>query len=205
MRWSDAMDKCLTDAWVAGRTTLRIAELMSATFRTKFTKNGIVGRAGRMVAAGLLVARPSPIKPKAPPAVVKEAGEKLTPKDYERRGAAQDSRHWKQVRRQAIQRNVFDKGMVQPASPSDFQIMISTPFEGYNEQWSIDSVTESHTATFKPRARPSEPCCWLTNDARPWRYCDAPSEPGRPYCPAHQRVAVAPRTLKPIDPESLPT
>lgn len=28
-------------------------------------------------------------------------------------------------------------------------------------------------------------CQWITNDGRPWRFCDAPSVPGRSWCAHH--------------------
>ncbi len=33
------------------------------------------------------------------------------------------------------------------------------------------------------------PCCWPTNDRRPWLFCDKPSEPGKVYCRDHAKLA----------------
>jgi len=32
-------------------------------------------------------------------------------------------------------------------------------------------------------------CCWVTNDRKPFRYCEAGSVPGQVYCEAHCRAA----------------
>ncbi len=33
------------------------------------------------------------------------------------------------------------------------------------------------------------PCCWPTNDRRPWLFCEKPSEPGKSYCRTHAKLA----------------
>jgi len=43
----------------------------------------------------------------------------------------------------------------------------------------------------KPHVGRVEPCCFPIGDpgTKGFRYCDDPSEPGRPYCSAHMKVA----------------
>lgn len=40
--------------------------------------------------------------------------------------------------------------------------------------------------------RSGDPCQWLDGDERPYLQCDQPRVLGRPYCPAHHRVAYRP-------------
>lgn len=39
------------------------------------------------------------------------------------------------------------------------------------------------------RLPPGQGCQWPTSKARPWTFCDAPREDGKPYCPKHCRRA----------------
>lgn len=36
---------------------------------------------------------------------------------------------------------------------------------------------------------PIRECAWPLNDRRPWKFCDAPTEPGKPYCRDHCKQA----------------
>ena len=50
-------------------------------------------------------------------------------------------------------------------------------------------VVSAPPVVLRTEVRPLAPCCWPLNDARPWRFCDAPCGLGRSYCAEHFRVA----------------
>jgi GcrA cell cycle regulator len=66
---------------------------------------------------------------------------------------------------------------------------------------SAPAFGSGHLSPPPPAARgPVGACAWpLDHPTRPGRFlaCDAPSEPGRPYCPVHCKAAYQPRRLVP--------
>ena len=42
---------------------------------------------------------------------------------------------------------------------------------------------------------PVHECCFPLNDGRPWKFCSAETEPGRPYCAEHWQVTHIPKRV----------
>lgn len=174
MEWSDEVITQLRALWDEGHSTAEIGR------RLGVTKNAIVGKAHRLD----LPARPSPIRrdPDAVPvrrATVRRVdGPTLPPLP----SAVADG----------------DAVYVRPAPPPPRPPVTPRPV-----------VTAPVPRPILPAPRPAAPpmprpvavaprpygrvvtCCWPMGEpgTREFRFCDVPSEPGRPYCEDHIKVA----------------
>jgi GcrA cell cycle regulator len=175
MEWSDEVITQLRALWAEGYSTAEIGR------RLGVTKNAIVGKAHRLD----LPARPSPIRrdPDAAPA-----------------------------RRAAVVRRV--EGPTLPPLPSatgempqTFPIYASGPAQAVMRSAVVPRPAPPRPPAVQPRpvappaprpvAVPPRPygrivtCCWPIGEpgTHDFRFCDVPSEPGRPYCEEHVKVA----------------
>ena len=174
MEWSDEVIGQLRALWAEGHSTAEIGR------RLGVTKNAIVGKAHRLD----LPARPSPIRRDPDAAPVRRAtvrrveGPTLPPlpsaavePDYAREAALP----------------------VPPRPPVIARPVVTTP-----------PVPRAVAPAPRPAAPPPRPiavaprpygrivtCCWPVGEpgTREFRFCDVPSEPGRPYCEDHVKVA----------------
>lgn len=63
------------------------------------------------------------------------------------------------------------------------------------EEYRGDTLSKLRPDWFQPcEPKPAQPggpaktCRWVTNNARPWLFCDAPSMGGYSYCPDHKEM-----------------
>ena len=174
MEWSDEVIAQLRGLWAEGHSTAEIGR------RLGVTKNAIVGKAHRLD----LPARPSPIRrdPDVPP-----------------------------VRRSVVRRV---EGPTLPPLPSTtgetgsgFSVFTSAVAPAPVRPPVVARPIAPRPVTPQPRpAAPPPPrpvavaprpygrivtCCWPIGEpgTRDFRFCDIPSEPGRPYCEEHVKVA----------------
>ena len=178
MEWSDDVIGQLRSLWAEGHSTAEIGR------RLGVTKNAIVGKAHRLD----LPARPSPIRRDPDAAPVRRAtvrrveGPTLPPLP----SAAGEGEQPFPV--------TFTPVVAQPEPPRP--PVVARPF-----------VAAAPRPMLAPRpAAPPAPrpvvvaprpygrvvtCCWPLGEpgTREFRFCDVPSEPGRPYCEDHVKVA----------------
>ncbi len=176
MEWSDEVIGQLRALWAEGHSTAEIGR------RLGVTKNAIVGKAHRLD----LPARPSPIRrdPDAAPvrraAVRRVEGPTLPPLpsavadgEFPIYGQAATARL--PARQPVVARSIVP---VAPPMPRPVAPRPAAP---------------------PPRPVPVAPrpygrvvtCCWPIGEpgTREFRFCDVPSEPGRPYCEDHVKIA----------------
>jgi GcrA cell cycle regulator len=179
MEWSDEVISQLRGLWAEGHSTAEIGR------RLGVTKNAIVGKAHRLD----LPARPSPIRrdPDAVPVrratVRRVEGPTLPPLP----SAVQDP--GPPVALAPVQ------PVAVPVRPPVIARPIATPPPMPRP------VVAQPRAVAAPPLRPvivaPRPygrivtCCWPLGEpgTREFRFCDVPSEPGRPYCEDHVKVA----------------
>ena len=168
MEWLDETIQQLRDLWAEGYSTLEIGH------RLGVTKNAIVGKAHRLD----LPARPSPIR-RDPDAT--------------------------STRRAVVERV---EGPTLPPLASEEGRVVTPPAPYYTV--SVGGQVSGPALPRKgllgapktsrpPQSKPAAPppcgrvvnCCWPLGEpgTRDFRYCDVPSEPGRPYCEDHVKVA----------------
>ncbi len=179
MEWSDEVISQLRGFWAEGHSTAEIGR------RLGVTKNAIVGKAHRLD----LPARPSPIRRDPDAAPVRRAtvrrveGPTLPPL----MSAATDC----------------DAAPVQqapppPPKPAPERVAVAPPPVVISQPRPVLAIPRALvTAPPRPMAVAPRPygrvvtCCWPLGEpgTREFRFCDTPSEPGRPYCEDHVRVA----------------
>jgi GcrA cell cycle regulator len=178
MEWSEEIISQLRALWAEGHSTAEIGR------RLGVTKNAIVGKAHRLD----LPARPSPIRrdPNAAPvrraAVRRVDGPTLPP--LPSTVADADSGLSPVVHRVADPRPARSPVMSRPvaASPRAPQPVVHAP----------RPVQQPRPVAVAPRPYGRiVTCCWPLGEpgTREFRFCDVPSEPGRPYCEDHVKVA----------------
>ncbi len=189
MEWSDEVITELRALWAEGHSTAEIGR------RLGVTKNAIVGKAHRLD----LPARPSPIRrdpdaaaPVRRAAVRRVEGPTLPPLpstfgDGESTPAIEAPRYHATTAPQApaaIRPPAMSRPVMAPPPP-----VVPRP--------AMAPQRPSITAPPRPMAVPPRPygrivtCCWPLGEpgTRDFRFCDTPSEPGRPYCEDHVKVA----------------
>lgn len=141
--------------WRAGEKTAALAT------RLGITNNAVVGAVHRLVARGILEARPS--------LVIRDA-------DDPRRTAEPHARRTIPVPAATLPplASGNEPPAMRPASPPRF----------------IPAPAPPPPPPSRPYARITE-CCWPIGEVgtRGFRFCDAPTEPGRPYCEEHAMKA----------------
>ncbi len=194
MEWSDEIIGHLRALWAEGHSTAEIGR------RLGVTKNAIVGKAHRLE----LPARPSPIRrdPDASPVrratVRRVEGPTLPPLPSTVVEADPGSPVLAQgVTLQGGTSNGSTQSVVAPMPPRPpvmaRPIVVAPPI--------ARPVVHAPRPVAVPPPRPvavaQRPygrivtCCWPLGEpgTREFRFCDVPSEPGRPYCEDHVKVA----------------
>jgi GcrA cell cycle regulator len=175
MEWTDEVIDQLRALWAEGHSTAEIGR------RLGVTKNAIVGKAHRLD----LAARPSPIRREpdaAPPrrSVVRRLeGPTLPPLP----SAVADPGLSTLGETSAAPAPARPPVVARPAAQPPPRPVVLAP----------------RPAPPPPRPVPVPPrpygrvvtCCWPLGEpgTREFRFCDVPSEPGRPYCEDHVKVA----------------
>jgi GcrA cell cycle regulator len=178
MEWSDWIIGQLRALWDEGHSTAEIGR------RLGVTKNAIVGKAHRLD----LPARPSPIRRDPDAAPVRRApvrrveGPTLPPLP----SAVADGDSGTPVCAHGATHAV----PVAPRTPVMARPIVAPP---------VPRPVVRPAAAPSPRPVPAAPrpygrivtCCWPIGEpgTREFRFCDVPSEPGRPYCEDHVKVA----------------
>lgn len=171
MEWSDEIISHLRALWAEGHSTAEIGR------RLGVTKNAIVGKAHRLD----LPARPSPIRrdPDAAPTrratVRRVEGPTLPPLPS---AVADGGSNFSTFVRAPVAPRV--PAVARPAAPP-VQRAAPRPV-----------IAQSRPVAVAPRPYGRVvTCCWPIGEpgTREFRFCDVPSEPGRPYCEDHVKVA----------------
>jgi GcrA cell cycle regulator len=193
--WSDDDLVTLCREWCAGTSTARIGALIGKT------KNAAVGKSHRLIKAGILQPRPSPIlarwahlgprpvqplhAPKvtlpgiasvpAPPPPPVRAVRKVTVTHESTRGPAVTAEVWVTAE--------YDAGQV-IVGASPVPAATRTPPATPTQPRPIRAPQP------RPYGRITE-CCWPIGEpgTRAFHFCDVPSDPGISYCGDHARVA----------------
>lgn len=183
MEWSEEVISQLRALWADGLSTAEIGR------RLGVTKNAIVGKAHRLD----LAARPSPIRrdPSAEPArraaVRRVDGPTLPPLPSVGPGSPPVQPAVPAVAAQPV-RPPVQAAPVRPVAPPA-------------QVRPVPTMAPPRPVIAPPAPRPMavQPrptgrvvtCCWPLGEpgTRDFRFCDSPSEPGRPYCEDHVKVA----------------
>lgn len=186
MEWNDEIIAQLRAFWAAGHSTAEIGR------RLGVTKNAIVGKAHRLD----LPARPSPIRrdPDAAPArrttVRRVDGPTLPPLpsaacDDEAVFTAPDPAAPPEIRIVAPPAPLpVTVRPVAPPPPAPRPVLSAVP------RPVVSPPPRPVAVAPRPYGRVVT-CCWPLGEpgTRDFRFCDVPSEPGRPYCDDHVKVA----------------
>ncbi|MGE0223442.1 MAG: GcrA family cell cycle regulator [Acetobacteraceae bacterium] len=172
MEWNEETINRLRALWAEGHSTAEIGR------RLGVSKNAIVGKAHRLD----LAARPSPIR--RDPSDALQARQSAS-----RRG--EGSTLPPLTSTDDTPRVVAAKPAVTPVVPITVPTMVAAPVS--------PSAPARPVVTAPPRLAPvsSRPygrvitCCWPIGEpgTRGFRFCDASSEPGKPYCIEHAKLA----------------
>jgi GcrA cell cycle regulator len=186
MEWNDEIIGQLRGLWAEGHSTAEIGR------RLGVTKNAIVGKAHRLD----LPARPSPIRrdPDAVPVrrsiVRRVEGPTLPPLPSTVVPSGEPSA----ARGDTTQNPAaFARDAAPPRAPAIERPLVSAPAVPRPLMAPRPSASPPH----RPVAVAPRPygrivtCCWPLGEpgTREFRFCDVPSEPGRPYCEDHVKVA----------------
>ena len=187
--WPDEARDRLRALWLAGKQTSdQIAATLKAEFGVTIKGKSVCERAkvmGLPDRSGFRVVRPPVVKVK-----VKAVDPMAREPDDHKQGVSSFIRERhngvldKAARATRRETMPLDGGTRTPFSRS-----------GTSEQRAIDKITPSHVATFTP-VLPRHPCRYIEGDVvrgRPTIYCDAPSEPGKDWCPKHYALCYTPR------------
>jgi GcrA cell cycle regulator len=167
MEWTEETIVRLRQMWDEGHSTAEIGR------RLGFSKNAIVGKAHRLD----LDARPSPIRRETPDtesACCQSHGEITTlpplPSDEVKAEAPPPA----EVTPPPVAMVLPVPALVRVAPPRP--VPVAPP--------------RAAAATPRPYAR-IVTCCWPIGEpgTRSFRFCDDPSEPGKPYCAEHAKLA----------------
>ena len=209
--WSDDYDALLVRLWSEGELSVRaIAAEMSRQTRYAFTKNQVIGRAHRLVANGRIKSKGNPvadgrIKSKGSPVAgprsgaraveaaraktVRAFGPDSLPRQPSGAWSATDGRlHGPSGRNNYASH----KGQLGNIDGLDVHVGILQRLSGMRDARAIDEATASMQATFTPRLRAPERCCWPLDKIGPgkgWEFCKELSEPGKVYCAEHRQRA----------------
>jgi len=179
MEWSDDVIIQLRGLWAEGHSTAEIGR------RLGVTKNAIVGKAHRLD----LPARPSPIRrdPNAAPvrraAVRRVEGPTLPPLPSTVAESDPNFVAFTQGTATAIQPRSAAARPAMPAMP------VPRPIPAAPRPV-VQAPPRPVAVAPRPYGR-IVTCCWPIGEpgTRDFRFCDVPSEPGRPYCEDHVKIA----------------
>jgi len=161
MEWAEETITRLRELWTEGLSTAEIGR------RLGVSKNAVVGKAHRLD----LPARPSPIR---------REGERAPP------------------RRSVLRR---PEGPTLPPLPSTVSGSAPLPPPRVAMLAAAPAPAPRPAVPQPPRLQPVPPpprpygrvvtCCWPIGEpgTRSFRFCDDPSEPGKPYCEEHAKLA----------------
>ena len=188
MDWTDAVILSLRALWDEGLSTAEIGR------RLGVTKNAVVGKAHRLV----LPARPSPIRRGlvAPVAPRRASGPTLpsmelaeaAPPPGERFAGHAAVSVIQTTSEVAAQAQVPAPPMVEAMQPA--RVAVASP-----EPLPVQGLRSVAAPVLRPMASPRRmrvvACCWPIGEpgTRSFRFCDAESLAGKPYCESHAQLA----------------
>lgn len=169
--WTDAEVALLIDKWHGPyKSMTTIADEMTRECRRQITKDAIAGRIDRLKKKGLVTGRPSPIAIDSPT-----------------RARTGKIRH--------------TTGPQTPR-PAPHPVIAKPPKREGNIPDEPRHRSQPRALPPVARQRPGavEPCCFVTSEGKPWRYCDAPSLAGKVYCAEHHEMSYVRLPRKERDP-----
>ena len=196
MDWTDAVILSLRALWDEGLSTAEIGR------RLGVTKNAVVGKAHRLV----LPARPSPIRRGvvSAPAPRRATGPTLPPMEQAdpspvsgERFANQDAGRMMEAASNAATQAA---GSVQVPAAVTVRSAVTPVVAAAAEDGPKPALVTRAAAVraglaLRPVAAPRRmrvvPCCWPIGEpgTRSFRFCDADSMAGKPYCDSHAQLA----------------
>ena len=173
MDWTDAVILSLRALWDEGLSTAEIGR------RLGVTKNAVVGKAHRLV----LPARPSPIRRGlvAPVAPRRASGPTLPSMELAVSVTQSTSEG-------AAQAQVPAPLVVEAMQSARVAVALPEPLP-------VQGLRSMATPVLRPTASPRRmrvvACCWPIGEpgTRSFRFCDAESLAGKPYCESHAQLA----------------
>ena len=173
MEWTEDSITRLRSLWSDGHSTAEIGR------RLGVSKNAVVGKAHRLD----LPARPSPIRREAfvavppRPLVRRIAGPTLPPLPSAERAAPSQPRRPEPPRTEPL-----------AAPPPNGEAKRA---EAALPRFPVPSATASRVQVVSQPYGRTVACCWPVGEpgTREFRFCDAASLPGKPYCAGHAELA----------------
>ena len=193
MDWTDAVILSLRALWDEGLSTAEIGR------RLGVTKNAVVGKAHRLV----LPARPSPIRRGAATVATarRATGPTLPSMELPEAAPPLAERQAERVVPVAVVQSVADAAVrpqetpvVQAASVRIVAVREAVEDEEVAEA-PVHPVAVRSVPSLRPVASPRRlrvvACCWPIGEpgTRSFRFCDADSMAGKPYCDSHAQLA----------------
>lgn len=196
MDWTDAVILSLRALWDEGLSTAEIGR------RLGVTKNAVVGKAHRLV----LPARPSPIRRGASTVATarRATGPTLPSMELPEVAPPLAERQAERVVPVAVVQPVADAG----ARPQEAPVVQMAPVRIVAVREPAEAVEDEEVAeapvhpvavrsvpSLRPVASPRRlrvvACCWPIGEpgTRSFRFCDADSMAGKPYCDSHAQLA----------------
>ena len=186
--WSAADDALLTCKWHGPYKSLTtIAAEMTRECRRPITKGTIAGRVRRLKDKGLITGRPSPIPPVkysawSPPELATLATQRAENPCMSRSRLAA---HLSILFGRTVTKSSLSNKISRAASKEQAEAPTSGTAFAAPPPAPPPLVLPLALST---RTERSEPCCFVTSDRRPWRYCDVPSTAGSAYCAEHREL-----------------
>lgn len=197
--WSDDYDNLLIRLWSENKlSVVAITDEMTRLIGYAFTKNQVIGRAHRLIAEGRIKSKGNPVAgPRSGARAVEAARAKTVrafgpdplPRQPFGAWSATDGRLHGSSGRSSY---ASHKGQHGNIDGLDVHVDVLQRLSGMRDAFAIDKATESKQATFIPRLRAPERCCWPLDKIGPgkgWTFCKALSEPGKAYCAEHRQRA----------------
>ena len=185
--WTDEVCERLKELWLPGQQTSRqIADTLNTEFGISVKWKGVCERAKAMGLPNRSGHMMQKGRPRGNIVPRKQSALSYKPGENTKAGAQNHQTRYA----------VFDKAKREErraATPLDGGTVPASRRNGVGDQNAIDKATPSHFVPFKA-VLPRHPCRWIEGEPRGVRtvYCDAPSEPGKDWCPVHYAVCYQP-------------
>jgi GcrA cell cycle regulator len=174
MEWTDEIIARLRELWDEGHSTAEIGR------RLGFSKNAVVGKAHRLD----LPARPSPIRRETVEAAAAPRSEPVTtlpplPSDTQPLAPPMP-----------VTAPVVAEPVPPPVAATPVMPPVLPPRPATPRPAPVTVPPRMQAVTPRPYAR-IVTCCWPIGEpgTRSFHFCDDPSEPGKPYCSEHAKLA----------------
>jgi hypothetical protein len=193
--WSDAEVALLINKWHGPyKSMTTIADEMTRECRRQITKDAIAARIDRLKKKGVIVGRPNPVSSEKYGVWPKTEIDTLLAEQANNPGLSVSQLAAKLT-------TIFGRPVSKSSTANKLRRLTGEPTakpRAMNTERK-GNIPDEPKYRSQPRALPPvarqrpgavEPCCFVTSEGKPWRYCDAPSLAGKVYCAEHYEMSV---------------